>query len=161
MKKLNFLNKLITKRKLELVEPSKEISQSYSLKSDNCLKSAKILHQEKLYENSITESYYAMYNSLLSLLFRCGIKSENHTASILLLKNLFNFNKLKNTIQNSKKERIDKQYYVTEEESKNSNREASTQLIKDAEEFILDMKTYLKKLGNLEIEEIRKKFNKL
>ena len=92
MKKLNFLDKLKKEKKLELVDESKEISDSYILKSDNCLRSAKVLFKEKLYENAVSEAYYAMYNSVLSLFFRCGIKCENHTASIILLDKLFHLN---------------------------------------------------------------------
>ena len=84
MKNNNFLIKLKGEGKLELVEISEEIFYAYQEKSKNCLSSAKILLTNNLYENSVTMSYYAMYNSLLSLLFKTGIKCENHTASILL-----------------------------------------------------------------------------
>ena len=89
MKKNNFLNTLKTEEKLELVESSEEIYDSYLEKSANCLKSAKLLLQNNLYENSIGMSYYAMYNLLIALLFKIGIKCENHGGSILLLKLLF------------------------------------------------------------------------
>ena len=110
-----FLNKLKKEEKLELVEPSEDICNSYSEKSVNCLRSAKLLLQNNLYENSIGMSYYAMYNLLLALLFRAGIKCENHGGSILLLKLLFEENDLYQLIFDAKKERIDKQYYVTTE----------------------------------------------
>lgn len=84
-----FIDKLKKEEKLELVEPSEDICASYSEKSDNCLKSAKLLLQNGLFENSIGMSYYAMYNLLLALLFRAGIKCENHAGSIILLKLLF------------------------------------------------------------------------
>lgn len=64
-----FLNKLKNEEKLELVEPSDDVCNSYTEKSANCLKSAKLLLQNNLYENSIGMSYYAMYNQLLALLF--------------------------------------------------------------------------------------------
>ena len=90
MKKVNFLNKLKSEGKLKLCEPSEEMTLSYLQKAENCLKSAKILFQNQLYENATSETYYCMYNSLLALLFKVGIKSENHSASIIILKNLFN-----------------------------------------------------------------------
>lgn len=62
MRKLGFWSKLKKEGKLQLVEPSEEICESYIEKSDNCLKSAKLLLQHSLYENSISMSYYAMYN---------------------------------------------------------------------------------------------------
>ena len=55
-----FLNKLKKEKKLDLVEPSENICDSYSQKSSDCLKSAKLLLQNNLYENSIGMSYYAM-----------------------------------------------------------------------------------------------------
>ena len=94
MTRNNFLNKLKIEEKLELVEPSEEICNSYSEKSANCLKSAKLLLQNNLYENSISMSYYAAYNLLIALLFRVGIKCENHSGSILLLKLVFKENEL-------------------------------------------------------------------
>ena len=89
MKELTFLKKLKRKGVIELVESSEEMKYSYLIKADNCLKSAKILFQSQLYENSTSEAYYGMYNSLLSLLFKIGIKSENHSASIILFDKLF------------------------------------------------------------------------
>ena len=73
MKKQNFLSELKRTGKLRIVEPSEEICSSYLEKSNNCLISAKILLKNKLYENSVSEAYYAMYNSLTALLFRTGI----------------------------------------------------------------------------------------
>ncbi len=62
-----------TLKKLKLVESSEEIKLSYLEKSDNSLRSAKILHKNNLFENSVSMSYYVMYNSLTSLLFKIGI----------------------------------------------------------------------------------------
>ena len=76
MKKLDFLSKLKKDGKLESVEPSEEICSSYLKKADDCLKSAKILLKNDLYENSVSMTYYAMYNSLTALLFKIGIKCE-------------------------------------------------------------------------------------
>ena len=49
-------------------------------------------------------SYYAMYNKLLSLLYKIGIKSENHFFSIFILKEIFDFDN--ELIVYAKKERI-------------------------------------------------------
>ena len=99
----NFLNKLKKENKLELVEYSNEIRDSYLDKSDSCYKSAKILLENNLLENSIGLSYYSMYDALLSLLFGVGIKCENHSGSILMLKLLFEENELFEIISNAKK----------------------------------------------------------
>ena len=152
-----FLNKLKKEGKLELVEPSEDICSSYSDKSANCLKSAKLLLQNNLYENSIGTSYYAMYNLLLALLFRTGIKCENHSASILLLKLLFGKDDLYNLISDAKKERIDKQYYVTTEKDE-ITKEIADELLNNAEDFVLKVKVVIKNLNNDFIEELREEF---
>ncbi|MBI5797279.1 HEPN domain-containing protein [Candidatus Woesearchaeota archaeon] len=152
-----FLNKLKNEEKLELAEPSEDICNSYLEKSVNCLKSAQLLLQNNLYENSIGMSYYAMYNQLLALLFRIGIKCENHSASILLLKLLFGKNDLYMLISDAKKERIDKQYYVTEEKDE-ITKEITDELLNKAEDFVLKMKVVVKNLSNDAIDELREKF---
>ena len=152
-----FLNKLKNEEKLELVEPSEDISNSYSEKSANCLKSAKLLLQNNLYENSIGQSYYAMYNILLASLFRVGIKCENHGGSILLLKLLFSENDSYTLISDAKKERIDKQYYVTTEKDE-ITKEIADELLRNAEDFILKMKVVIENFGNDGIDELRGKF---
>jgi uncharacterized protein (UPF0332 family) len=152
-----FLNKLKREEKLELVEQSEEIQESYSQKSADCLKSAKLLLQNNLFENSIGLSYYAMYNLLLALLFRTGIKCENHGASILLLKLLFEEEDLSKLISDAKKERIDKQYYVTTEKN-DITKEVAGELLNNAEDFVLKIKVVMKNLNNDSIEEVRGKF---
>ena len=155
-----FLNKLKKEEKLGLVEPSENICESYSDKSANCLKSAKLLLQNNLYENSVGMSYYAMYNQLTALLFMAGIKCENHAGSILLLKLLFNEEELFRLISNAKKERIDKQYYVTTEKDE-ITKEIAEELLKNAEDFVLKMKLLVKRLNNDSINEVKKKFDLL
>ena len=152
-----FLNKLKKEGKLELVEPSEDICNSYSEKSANCSKSAKLLLQNNLYENSIGQSYYAMYNILLALLFRVGIKCENYGGSILLLKLLFGEDDLYKLISDAKKERIDKQYYVTTEKDE-ITKEIADELLNNAEDFVLKVKVVIKNLNNDFIEELREEF---
>ena len=133
-----------------------DICDSYSEKSANCLKSAKILLKNDLYETSIGLSYYAMCNLLLALLFRVGIKCENHVGSIFLLKLLFEEEKLYKLISDAKKERIDKQYYVTTEKDE-VTKEIADELLNNAEDFILKVKFVMKNLNNDYVEDIREK----
>ena len=156
----NFLNKLKKEEMLELVEFSEDICNSYLGKSANCLKSAKLLLQNNLYENSIGMSYYSMYNLLLALLFRVGIKCENHGGSILLLKLLFGEDDLYKLISDAKKERIDKQYYVTMEKDE-ITKEIADELLNHAEDFVLRLKLVVKNLNNDDIEELRREFEDL
>jgi uncharacterized protein (UPF0332 family) len=153
MKKSNFLIKLKKQGKLEIVEPSEDVCNSYLKKADNSLKSAKVLLQNNLYENSVSMSYYTMYNSLTALLFKVGVKCENHSGSIILFKNLFGRIDLHKTIKFAKKERIDKQYYVDFILTKTS----AIDLLKKAEDFLVKMKLIIKNIGNEDIQKLREK----
>lgn len=161
MKELNFLKKLKRKGIIELVEPSEEMKLSYLTKADNCLKSAKILFQNKLYENSTSEAYYCMYNSLLSLLFKIGIKSENHSASIVLFDKLFENNELSKIISWAKEERIDKQYYVETQQIVKATKESCNEMILKVENFLVKMKLLISELNNEKVKTARDSFLKM
>lgn len=161
MKKTNFLNKLKKEGKIELVEVSEEIKTSYLIKAENCLKSAKLLSQNKLYENSTSEAYYCMYNSLLALLFKVGIKSENHSASIILFDKLFDNKDLTKIISWAKEERIDKQYYVESHQIAKVTKESSEDMIIKTEVFLVKMKLLISQLGSEEVISIRTSFDNL
>ena len=110
MRKINFLIKLKKEGKLKLIEPSGNVKESYILKSKNSLESAKILLENGQIENAVPMAYYSMYNMLTALLYFAGIKCENHSASIIILKELFGIDSSK--ISFAKTERVDKQYYI-------------------------------------------------
>ena len=158
MTKQGFLGKLKNKRVLELVDGSDEITESYLIKAGNSLKAAKILKNNKLYENAISSAYYSMYNALTALLFKVGIKCQDHNGSILLLKKVFNKEELFKAISTAKDERIDKQYYVPDESTINQTTKG---LISRAEEFITEIKLIIKKITNKEITETRNKIKQL
>ena len=155
MKKISFLDKLKQEGKLELVEPSEEIKKSYIEKSESNLVSAKILLDNSKLEEAVALTYYSMYHALTALLFKVGIKSENHSASIILLKKLFETDN--SDIESAKKERVDKQYYVDFEITKEQVKEA----IKQAEKFNGKMIDFISRLTNESINNYREKFNKI
>src|SRR3989338_10827070 len=111
MRKINFLIKLKKEGKLKLIEPSGNVKESYILKSKNSLKSAEILLENGQIEDSVPMAYYSMYNMLTALLYFAGIKCENHSGSIIILRELFGIDDSK--ISFAKTERVDKQYYVS------------------------------------------------
>lgn len=152
MKKINFLVKLKKKEEIKLVEPSEDIKNSYLLRSNKSLGSARALKEINNLEDSVSMAYYSMYYSLLALLFRVGIKCENHTAAIMLLKEVFEQENDK--ISYAKKERIDKQYYVdfsiTEEDVE--------EMIREAESFNRNLFNFIDKIGFGEIEKFRQAF---
>ena len=151
----NFLGKLKNEGKLRLVEPSQAISEAYLQKAGNCLKGAKILSHASLHENAIAEAYYAMYNALQSCLWKCGIRCENHAASIFLVTKLFEKPDLGKRIERAKKERIDKQYYVTGEMNEPLTGQASDEMILEAEESISEFRVILQSLDGKAIKKAR------
>lgn len=161
MKELTFLRKLKRKRIIELVEPSEEMKSSYLTKAENCLKSAKILFQSQLYENSTSEAYYCAYNSLLSLLFKIGIKSENHSASIILFDKLFGNAELTKIISWAKEERIDKQYYIETKQMVKVTKDSCNEMILKIEDFLIKMRLLISEIGNEKIISARDSFVKL
>ncbi len=161
MKELIFLKKLKRKGIIELVESSEEMKSSYLIKAENCLKSAKILFQSQLYENSTSEAYYCMYNSLLSLLFKIGIKSENHSASIILFDKLFGDKDLVKIISWAKGERIDKQYYVETQQMVKVTKESCNEMMLKAEDFLVRIKLLIEELSNEKINSARDSFMNL
>ena len=152
MKKISFLAKLFDEGKLQLVNPSEEIKDSYIKKSESNLISAKILLENNKLEESVSLVYYSMYHILTALLFKVGIKCENHSASIILLKELFSIDNL--GIFFAKKERVDKQYYTDFYVTKQEVIEA----VKTAENFNKRLLDFISKLGNQKIKEYREKF---
>lgn len=152
MKKIQFLIEMKEKEKLGLVEPSEDISNSYINKSDSYLESAKILLKSEKLEESVSIAYYAMYHCLLALLFKYGIKSENHAVSIILLKELFKEKELADIISFGKSERVDKQYYIDFEITKDD----AVDMIKKAEKFITKCRLVIKNTDKDKIERIIK-----
>lgn len=161
MEDLGFLFKLEKQGKLKLVEPSEEIMESYLVKANNSLKSAKVLLESSLYEDSVSMSYYVMYNSLIALLYKIGIKCENHSASIILLKVLFSEEVLYKEIHFAKEERIDKQYYLTGKDTFHVNNDLTEEMMESAEDFMIEMKLLIEKVGKDKINDYREKFSKI
>jgi len=155
MKKMNFLIKLQKEGKLKMIEPSEEIKKSYLNKSESNLISSKILFENNRFEESISMAYYSMYTSLNALLFQVGIKCENHSGAIFLLKELFGLDN--SGISFAKRERIDKQYYV----DFNVTMEQVLDMIRIAEESNREMLNFIAVLKNKDIEEYRAKFLEL
>src|SRR3989338_4699802 len=145
MKKINFLVKLNKEGKLQKVEPSDEIKVAYLKRSNESISSAKALQTIGNMKDSVALAYYAMYHCLLAALFRIGIKCENHAASILLLKEVFDIDNKKMT--KAKSERVDKQYYI----DFTVNQTETNQSIKIAEEFIAEMHNFIATLNEEKI----------
>lgn len=151
MKKMSFLNKLYKKKKLQIIEPSENVKTAYLQRSDESLTSAKTLLEIGNLKDSVALSYYSMYHCLLALLFRVGIKCENHAAAIILLRKVFEIDNMK--ISKSKEERVDKQYSV----GFRIEREEAQDSINTAEEFITGIIEFIDKLNEEDIQDYRKR----
>ena len=152
MKKINFLIRLKEEGKISLIEPSDEVKESYAKKSASSLKSAKILLENMQIEDAVPMAYYSMYNMLTSLLYKVGIKCENHSASIIILKELFGVDN--SSISSAKTERVDKQYYVDFGISK----EEVENLLNSAEQFNSMLYDFIDKLTVKLASEYKKEF---
>lgn len=155
MKKINFLKKLSKEDKLKSIELSEEIKNSYIEKSESNLISAKILLENNRLEESVSLAYYSMYHILTALFFAAGIKCENHTGSIILLKDIFNIDNKE--ISFAKSERIDKQYYT----NFHINKQEVIETIQKAEIFRKKLFDFISKLNTEKINAYKSKFNEL
>ena len=152
MKRADFLAGLYKKRKIELTGPSEYLKSAYLQRSEESLSSAKTLLNIGNLKDSVALFYYSMYHCVLALMFRAGIKCENHTAAIIILKDIFGRDS--RDIRKAKKDRVDKQYYVdfriTEEEVK------ETMVL--AEDFIAGLRDFIERLSEQDIRDYRKRF---
>ena len=155
MRRPGFLKRLHEEAVLQLVTPSDEMKSAYLKKSESNLISARLLLDNDLFEQSVSMAYYSMYYSVLALFFATGIKCENHTAAIILLKKVFSIDNA--DLEHAKTERIDKQYYV----SSAPVRDDVVALIQTTESFNAELLDVIDRLTNEKIEKFRKKFNSL
>ena len=155
MKETRFLIKLLKEGRIEFVEPSEEIGESYINKSESYLESSRILIKNNKREEAVSMAYYSMYQIVIALLYKTGIKSENHTASMIILKEVYGIDN--EEIMKAKKERIDKQYYV---DFKITNEEVR-EMIKQAKGFYNIIYAFIDRMNNQEIRNYRNKLRNL
>ena len=148
-----FLTTLVKEKKIEQVEFSENLVDAYLEKSNNSLKSAKVLFESSLFENSVSMSYYAMYNIIVAFFYKHNIKCENHTGAIILLKEIFDEKDLSNRLAIAKKERIDKQYYPNYIVTSSS----TESFLRDAKEFTEIIKSKIIMVSNEDINKIKER----
>jgi uncharacterized protein (UPF0332 family) len=151
MKNINFLNKLKKQGKLEIVESSEEIKESYLKDSESYFDSSKMLFKNNRLKESTQLTYFSIYYSILALLFKIGIKSENHLGSIILLKEIFNIDN--SFVLMLRKKRVET-YYPNFGFQKQNLKE----FIQQAELFNEDLFDFISKLTNEKIKLYKEKF---
>jgi len=161
MKNLDFLNKLKKENKIELVECSDQISVSYEKKGVECREVANLVFSKGYFETTVTQSYYSIYNNILSLFFKCGIKCESHLGAAMLLKEIFNQNEMHLIFSKAKEERIDKQYYVVPIKDDIETKASALNMIKIAEKLNLQIIAFKNNLNLNEIAVFRETIRKM
>lgn len=136
------------KKGIKLIDEKDHLSESYLKDSEESLDVCeKIKGKWK-----IISGYYTCYNSIYSILMKCGIKSEIHDCTIELM-NLFNFIEEEILfVINLKNKRINAQYYLEKEEDID---------VKKIKEFIFKVKEILNSLTKDDILEIRNKIRNI
>lgn len=97
----------------KLIQPNENLCKEYFQKAKNALNATNKLESNA--EWQISTIYYSMYYSIYALVTKTGLKSENHSCSIQIIKELFKEYFLKKEIlllEEAQKYRIDAQYYV-------------------------------------------------
>ena len=148
-----FIKTLIKEKKIQLVEISENIVESYINKSNDSIKSGNILHNSNLYDNSVSMSYYSMYHITLALLFKVGIKCENHTGVIVLLDEFFQEKELSKKLKFAKKERVDKQYYADHK----TLAQESENMLELSKIYTTKIKSLIENITNNKAQEIKNK----
>lgn len=154
MERIGFLRKLKKRKLISLVKPSENLEKAHLELSEKFFLSAELLLKNNFLESATSDFYYSMYHLLLALLFKCGIKSENHNASIYFLDYLFGRKDLCEVILSAKRERIDKQYYPKTKIAKNE----VEGLMERAKFFNLEIRKLMDSISQEDIKELRGKF---
>lgn len=151
----DFYSKIHRQGHLRSVPPSMDMKRAYQRKSESYIISARILFENGRLEEAVSMIYYSMFYMVLALLFRTGIKCENHSAAIYLLEDLYGLDN--DSIVRAKSERIDKQYYI----DFSLSREDIYELMEVADDFNAYIMDYTERLKGREVENLRHRFQDL
>ena len=73
---------LENEKRLKKIEPNENLSKEHIEKAKHNLKAADYNIQGNFDDWAISQSYYAVYHSLLAILFKKGFESKNHECTI-------------------------------------------------------------------------------
>ena len=136
---------------ISLVEPNKNLADSYILKSEDSLKE---ITNSQSKDWKVITAYYSTYQSLYAVLSRIGIKCEIHECTIKFMRKFLSkyFTEEEcNFIKKSCESRNNVQYY-TNKDITDSQRNL---MIKKSPEFVVKCKNILQKITEQEINSIR------
>lgn len=90
--KLNWC--LAKKTRMKKIKPNDKLSEEHINKAKHNLKAADYNIKGGFSDWGVSQSYYAMYHSLLSILFKMGYESKNHECTINAIEYLIEQRKL-------------------------------------------------------------------
>ncbi|MCW4022059.1 MAG: HEPN domain-containing protein [Candidatus Bathyarchaeota archaeon] len=143
---------------IRLVTPSENLAKAYHKKAENALKSMEINAQAGLTDWAVSASYYAKYFAAYSSLSKIGVKSEIHDCTITLFEHIFCdsiSSELLKDLRNSKKDRVEMQYYTQEIQVD------LKQIIKKTKKFVLEIEKIIDDLTTEKITELQNKLKNL
>jgi len=151
----DFYSKIHRQGHLRSVPPSMDMKRAYQRKSESYIVSARILFENGKLEEAVSMIYYSMFYMVLALMFRTGIKCENHSAAIYLLEDLYGLDN--SAIIRAKTERIDKQYYI----DFTLTLEDIDELMEAADDFNAYIMNFTERMKGREVERFRQKFQEI
>lgn len=99
------------------VEPNDNLACAYLKKAEDALEA---MHSVPSNDWKISTGYYALYFSLYAVLMKIGIKSENHTCTIVLMRHLlrdFFAPDECEILEKARQARVETQYYISSDAS--------------------------------------------
>jgi uncharacterized protein (UPF0332 family) len=140
-----------------LVEPNDNLAAAYLKKAEDAMDA---MHSVASSDWKISTAYYSLYFSLYAVLTKIGIKSENHTCTIVLMQHLlegfFTPDECE-MLEKARQARVETQYYVTSD----APTIVSDALAKQVPRFLVKCSGIVDGLTEKEVQALRKTFSKL
>ena len=90
---------LASEKRMRKIKPNDKLSKEHIEKAKHNLKAADYNVQGHFDDWAVSQSYYAMYHSLLAILFKKGLESKNHECTINTVEFLIETNKINLSIE--------------------------------------------------------------
>jgi len=145
---------------IEIIQPSENLAKAYIKKAKDSLEMTELSIKADKRDWAVTTMYYCQYFILYALLQKIGIKSENHTCSILFAEKFLRKKIGKENIEQLKQlksERIEQQYYVAKAGIEDINLE---DINNETKKFFFHVLDVINNLTEEEIKIIREKLIK-
>lgn len=136
------------------VEPNDPLASAYLKKAEDAMDA---MHSVSSNDWKISTGYYSLYFSLYAVLTKIGIKSENHTCTIVLMRHLlrdfFTHDECE-MLEKARQARVETQYYVS---SDVSGPYAAT-LARQVPRFLVECRGIVDGLKEKDVQALRQSF---